>query len=127
MNKLSMQQKAANAWADGVPDWVAELAIMAECEGLNACASRLGYSPAVISQTISNKYRGDLSKLEDKVRGALMGVTVDCPVLGKIGRHICLDWQAKPRAVTNSTRSKLYRACRNRCPHSRLKGGGHAQ
>lgn len=127
MNGLSMQQKASKAWDGGVPDWVAELAEMAERQGLNACASRLGYSPAVISQTIGNKYQGDLSKVEDKVRGALMGATVLCPVLGEIGRDVCLGWQAKPKAVTNSTRSKLYRACRNRCPHSRLKGGSHAQ
>lgn len=126
MNTLTMQEKAERAWGT-VPDWVGELAELAERHGLNACASRLGYSPAVISQTIGNKYRGDLTKLEDKVRGALMGATVHCPVLGEIGRDVCLSWQGKERATTNAMRARLYRACRDGCPHSRLKGGGHAQ
>ncbi len=122
----TMVQKAEAAWGGTPPDWIAELARLASAKGLNACAQRLGYSPTTISQTIGNKYPGDLAKVEEKVRGALMGSTVDCPVLGGIGRHICLDWQAKPRAVTNSTRSKVYRACRDGCPHSRLKGSHDA-
>jgi len=124
---VSMQQKATMGWNGEVPDWVAELADLAEAEGLNASARRIGCSPATVSQTISNKYGADLSKIEDKVRGALMGETVKCPILGEIGRDACLDWQAKPRAVTNALRTQVYRACRNRCPHSRLKGGGNAQ
>ncbi len=126
MTGLSMQDKAAHAWGGTAPDWVGELAAMAQVQGLNACASRLGYSPAVISQTIGNKYRGDLSKVEDKVRGALMGATVVCPVLGEIGRDACLTWQGKPRAVTNAIRTRVYRACRSGCAHSRLKGSSDA-
>lgn len=122
----SMVEKAEAAWGQGLPDWVREIAELADRESLNSCARKIGYSAAALSQTIGNKYRGDLAKVEDKVRGALMGKTVDCPVLGAIGRHTCLDWQAKPRAVTNSTRSKVYRACRNGCPHSRLKGAHDA-
>jgi hypothetical protein len=121
-----MVTKARLAWGDDLPDWVLEVAEMADRQSLNACAKTVGYSAAALSQVIARRYPGTLSNIEDKVRGALMGVKVDCPVLGSIGRHVCLDWQAKPQAVTNSTRSKLYRACRDRCPHSRLKGGGHA-
>lgn len=126
MSGLTMMEKANAAWGGNAPEWVGELAGMAEREGLNACATRLGYSSATISQTISNKYQGDLSKVEAKVRGALMGETVLCPILGEIGRDRCLNWQAKPRAYTNAIRSKLYHACRDGCQHSRLKGGGHA-
>ncbi|MBD8890921.1 transcriptional regulator [Roseibium litorale] len=122
MSTLSMREKTAVAWGAAVPDWVSELAEMAELQGLNACAARLGYSPAVISQTLGNKYRGDMTKVEDKVRGALMGATVRCPVLGEIGRDTCLNWQGKPRAVTNAIRTQVYHACRKNCPHSRLKG-----
>lgn len=125
MNALTMQQKAKLAWGT-VPDWIGELAELAQTQGLNACAARLGYSSATISQTIGNKYAGDLGKLEDKVRGVLMGATVDCPVLGEIGRDVCLGWQGKERATTNAMRARLYRACRDGCKHSRLKGGGHA-
>ncbi|MCV0428296.1 MAG: transcriptional regulator [Roseibium sp.] len=118
---VTMQQKAETGWDGAVPDWVGELAAMAEAHGVNVVATRLGYSSAVVSQTISNKYSGNLSKFEEKVRGALMGETVVCPVLGAIGKDECLVWQAKPRKVTDSIRSRVYRACRNNCPHSRLK------
>ncbi|MES0879674.1 transcriptional regulator [Roseibium sp. SCP14] len=121
-SELTMVEKANAAWAGTPPDWVAELAHMATVKGLNNVAERLGYSSAVVSQTISNKYRGNLSKVEDRVRGALMGEKVACPVAGLIGRDKCLDNQALPRAITNSVRTRLYRACRNSCPYSRLKG-----
>lgn len=123
MNDLTMQQKAEAGWKGAAPDWVQELANMAEARGLKACASRLDYSITVISQTISNKYKGDLTKVEQKVRGALMEETVACPVLGEIGKDACLVWQAKPRAITSAIRAAVYRACRNGCPHSRLKEG----
>lgn len=125
-SNLTMMEKANFAWNGTPPDWVSELAQMANSKGLNSVAQRLGYSAAVISQTIGNKYPGDLSKVEDKVRGALMGEKVTCPVLGAIGRDQCLNSQSLPRAVTNSIRTRLYRACRNNCPHSRLKGGNDA-
>ena len=122
--ETTMQAKAANAWGDAMPDWIGELADAAEKLGLNACAKRLGYSPSVVSQAIAAKYAGDLTRVETKVRGALMGETVTCPVLGEIGRNQCLDWQGKPRAVTNAVRTRVYRACRSGCPHSRLKPEG---
>ncbi|WP_417691522.1 transcriptional regulator [Roseibium sp.] len=129
--QLTMSQKAHAAWGPALPDWVGALADTAQELGLNACAGKIGYSAAVISQTIGNKYPGDIANVEEKVRIALMGLTVTCPALGVIGRDQCLDWQAKPWASTNSTRSRVYRACRAGCPHSRLpasqqKGRKHA-
>ncbi|MGS4886119.1 transcriptional regulator [Roseibium sp. MB-4] len=121
---LTMIEKAELAWGAGLPDWVRELAALADRDGLRGCEKRIGYSTAAISQAIGNKYRGDIDKVADKVRGALMGETVTCPVQGKIARNVCLDWQGKPRAVTNPFRTKVYRACRNGCPHSRLKNTG---
>ncbi|MBD8890174.1 transcriptional regulator [Roseibium litorale] len=116
-----MAAKAEDAWTI-VPDWVSELALMADAKGLASAAGRIGYSTAVVSQVIGAKYPGDLTKVEDKVRGALMGLTVICPVLGEIGRDYCLSQQAKPFAATNSTRTRVYRACRSGCLHSGLKG-----
>lgn len=126
MTDLTMPEKAEKAWQGTAPDWVRELAMFARSDGLNGCAKRLSYSVTTISQVINNKYLGDLSNVEERVRGALMKETVPCPVLGALPRDQCLDWQAKPLAVTNSTRTKVYRACRAGCPHSRLKGGGRA-
>ncbi|ADZ70092.1 hypothetical protein [Polymorphum gilvum] len=124
---ITMTEKARAAWGPALPDWVRELAELATRSGLNACARRLGYSSTTISQVISAKYPGDLERLEETVRGALMGKTVGCPVLGEIGLDACLAWQAKPRAVTNAIRSRVYRACRSNCPHSRLKGHSHVE
>lgn len=126
-SNLTMLEKANLAWAGNPPDWIAELATMAMAKGLNTCAKRLGYSSATISQTIANKYPGDISKIEQKVRGALMNAKVTCPVLGVIGRDKCIDSQALPKVFTNSVRTRLFRACRNGCPHSRLKGRDNAQ
>ncbi len=119
--QLSMIEKAQAAWGEHLPDWVAELALLATNEGLNACAKRLRYSAAVISQTIGNKYPGDLAKIETTVRGALMHETVQCPVVGEIGRDRCLQHQSADRAHTNSVRTRLYLACRSGCPHSRIR------
>jgi hypothetical protein len=122
--KPTMLEKAQIAWNGNVPDWVEELARLATHQGLNVCAERLNYSGAAVSNTINNKYRGDLGKIEETVRGALMHETVNCPVVGDIGRDQCLRHQAAKRAHTNSIRTRLYRACRNGCPHSRLKNTG---
>lgn len=119
----TMAQKAEAAWRD-VPDWVAELAGLADREGLRTAAKRVGYSPSAISTVINGYYRGDLVRVEEIVRGALMGDAVDCPVLGEIGRDQCLAWQKKPFAATSSARAAVYRACRGGCPHSSLKREG---
>lgn len=121
---LTMIEKAELAWGPSMPEWVRELAALADRDGLRGCERLIGYSYTTISQAIANKYRGDVSRIEQKVRGALMGETVTCPVQGQIARNVCLDWQRKPRAVTNPFRTKVYRACRNGCPHSRLKNTG---
>jgi hypothetical protein len=120
--------KAQGAWGAALPDWVRELAEEAMRNSATAVARRIGYSPAVISHVLAATYPGDLARVEAKVRGALMGATVVCPVLGEIGRDRCLDEQKMPFSAASSIRSKLYRACRSGCPHSRLgREASHAQ
>lgn len=118
----TMAEKARAAWPHGVPDWVEELAGLADRAGLRGAEKAIGYATSTLSQVINGSYRGDLDRVEAKVRGALMGMVVSCPVLGAIGRDQCLDHQKAPRATTNSTRMRLYRACRSGCPHARLQG-----
>lgn len=122
--KVDFTAKALAAYGDALPDWVEELAAQATATSLKAAAKRIGYSDAVLSHVFSGSYSGDLARVEEKVRGALMGVTVMCPVLGEIGRDHCLDQQKMPFSATSSIRSKLYRACRSGCPHSRIKKEG---
>lgn len=125
--ELSMAEKAAAAHGGTAPDWIAALADLADREGLRGAEKRIGYSTSALSMVINGRYRnGDLGRVEEKVRGALMGVVVECPVLGEIGRNACLDWQKKPFAATSSVRVAVYRACRAGCPHSTIKGGGDA-
>lgn len=108
--------KAREAWGDEMPPEVEALASAAQSRTGSAVAKEIGYSGAVVSNVISRKYAGDLAAVFAKIRGALLGETVDCPVIGQIGRDRCLAEQKKPFAATNSTRVKLFRACRT-CPN----------
>jgi hypothetical protein len=83
-------------------------------------ARRVGYSPAVVNQVLAGSYRGDLAAVQKAVEGALMGRTVECPILGALASHKCLEIQARPFGSSNPTRVALYKACRSGCPHSRL-------
>ncbi len=112
--------KARAARAETAPDWVIALATKAEELGLKAAGELICYSPTTISEVISNKYRGDLGRLEQMVRGALMGAVVICPVLGEVGRDRCRQEQSAPFRATNSTRAHLRRACRT-CSNREVK------
>ena len=114
------REVATEAWG-ALPDWVE--ALVSEVERTNGArtAARIGYSGGVVSQVLRRTYAGDVGSVEAAIRGALMGETVDCPVLGEIGRDRCLHEQDMPRAATSAVRTRLYRACRSGCPHSRLK------
>ena len=110
------------AWGGDAPDWIVALAEYCDArKSQRAAGDLIGYSPATVNQLFHAKYPADSAKIEDKVRGALLGETVSCPVLGALPKDRCHDNQALPFAATNSTRVRLYRACRGGCPHA--KGG----
>lgn len=111
--------KAHAAWGL-MPDWVLILAEEANRTSGAAVAKKLGLSGSLVSYVLAKKYPGDMGRVEQLVRGALMGLLVDCPVLGEIGRDRCLVEQRKPFSASSSVRSRLFRACRSGCPHSRL-------
>lgn len=118
-NATDFLANAKAAWGGALPDWVAELAAEATRTSGKAAAKRIGYSGAVVTQVCGNKYPGDIERVAEKVRGALMGAVVVCPVLGEIGRDRCLDEQKQPFSASSANRARLYRACRAGCPHSR--------
>jgi hypothetical protein len=122
--KRDFVASARAAWGDALPIWVTVLADMATRSSLTKTARRIGYSAALVSNVIANKYPAGTDRIEAKVRGALMNETVICPILGEIGRDHCLDEQGMTNRATSSIRSKLYRACRSGCPHSRIKAEG---
>ena len=118
--------RATSAWGDA-PDWIIVLAEACAKSSQSAVARRLDYSGSAISAVLSNSYRGDVDRIEQMVRGVLMAETLPCPVLGALPRNQCLEWQARPYAATSSHRVAMYRACRDACPHSRIKSQLHEE
>nr|WP_298099696.1 transcriptional regulator [uncultured Shinella sp.] len=113
-------EKAATAWNDAAPDWIVALAEACSKSSQSAVAKKVGYSAPTLSAVLGNAYKGNMAKVEEAVRWQLIGETVPCPVLGTLRKTECLEWQAKPYAATSSHRVAMYRACRDRCPHSRI-------
>lgn len=114
---------ASEAWSGGeLPDWVAALAAETEKLGEKAVAKVVGYSPSVIYEVIRCRYGGSYSRVEASVRQTIMRVVVKCPIAGEITGGACTEHQRRPYSSSNPTRVALYRACRNGCPHSSLKG-----
>ena len=118
---------AREAWGDALPDWVEELAKFATATSGVMAAKRIGMSASLVSSICKARYTArDLAAVEARVRGALMNESVDCPVLGEIGRDYCLDEQKKRHVGSSAVRTALFHACRSACQHSRLKSdGGH--
>ena len=108
--------KARAAWGEALPAEVAALADAAQRETASAAARAIGYSPAVVSHVLANRYSGDLPAVFAKIRGVWLGEQVICPVLGEIGRDQCLTHQKRPFAATNSSRARLFHACKI-CPN----------
>lgn len=126
--KVDFAAKARLAYGAALPDWIAELAAEATRTSLTRTAKRLGYSDSVLSYVLSGNYTGDIGRVEQKVRGALMGLMVYCRVHGEISRDRCLNEQRMGNTGASSIRAQVYRACRDGlCPHSRLTGGDDAQ
>lgn len=97
-------------------DWKIVLAEACARSSQAAIARRIGYSAGVISGVLKGTYKGDESRVQQAVEGALMGLTVDCPVIGEIPRNVCLEYQRRPFAATNPMRVQLARTCPT-CPH----------
>ena len=108
---------AKTAWNDLMPEWLIVLATECDSTSQAKTAKRIGFSPAVVSLVLQNKYRGNLKNVEKAVRLALMAGTVICPILGEISEADCARNQSQPFTSTNSGRVRLYKACR-KCEHN---------
>ncbi len=119
----SAYERAVSGWGPALPDWIAELARSCDDSSQNKVAKRIGYSAAVISQVLSHTYRGSMITVEQKVRGALMQETLECPVMGELSKDTCINNQrlaARGVIATSSMRSRLYHSCPD-CIHSQSK------
>jgi hypothetical protein len=99
-------------------DWLTVLREQCARSSQAAVAKQLKYSPAVVNQVLKGTYRGDLNSVQRAVEGALMGLTVECPIVGEIARNRCLEFQKHPFAATNPFRVQLSRSCPT-CPNRR--------
>lgn len=110
---------AHEAWGDDAPDWLTRLAEECAASSQRQVAARLGRSGALVNQVLKNKYKGDLSAVEDCVRGIFMNGTIACPELGAIPSNECHDWRKKSRHFGNANmlRVRMFRAC-NHCPRN---------
>ena len=110
--------KTEAAWGE-VPDWVMVLAQACDAAvSMSAVARRLGYSAAVLSQVLCNKYPGRYDRVEAKVRGVLMQAEVYCPGAGMtIARNQCADNQRRKPSSASPLAAKFPGACRG-CPNA---------
>lgn len=106
----------AETWGADAPDWVRCLAEECAASSQRQVALRIKRSGSLVNQVLKNKYAGDLTAVEDVVRGIFMNGTVDCPQLGLLPSHECQDWRKKSRRFgnANALRVRMYRAC-NHC------------
>ncbi|MEW6124152.1 MAG: transcriptional regulator [Pseudomonadota bacterium] len=107
--------RAHAGWGEP-PDWILALARACQADSQTAVGKRLGVSGSMISGALARRYPGDMDRLEGRVRGALMGATVACPVVGVIGRDQCIAHQAKPFSTASSVAVRLHNACKS-CSH----------
>jgi len=115
---------AREAWGEP-PDWV--LALARECDRTNqtAAGARCGVNGSAVNGLLRNRYAASTHRMEQRIRGALLGATIECPALGELPRDQCQTWQTKAERFvdTSSQRARMYRACRA-CPHGRFSPSG---
>ena len=99
-------------------DWISILRIACLATSQATVAKTIGYSAATVSQVLNGSYQGDTKRVQQAVEGALMGMTVECPVIGDLRRDRCLDYQRQPFASTNPLRVQLSITCPG-CNHKR--------
>lgn len=97
-------------------DWLEALRAARDRIGGKSAAQTIGISETTVSQLLSGTYKGSWDRMKERVEGALMGATVDCPVAGDIPRDRCIDHQTRSFAATSPMRVQLRRAC-PACPN----------
>lgn len=102
---------ALAAWGSTCPEWMVVLARACDEGSQRGVAEVIGYSPTTVNQVLKGRYKGGLAAIEQAVRGAYMGVTVGCPILGEIPTARCREERNKPFANTSNFRVTLWRAC----------------
>ena len=109
--------KAEDAWGMLLPSWVKVLALECDKSSQRVVSNQVGFSTALLSQVLNNRYPGNLRKVEQVVSDAFIRETVDCPVLGKIQSSNCLEHQRRKFSPSSPQALRLHKACKT-CPQS---------
>jgi hypothetical protein len=123
-------ERARQRWGSALPDWVAVLARAADAEvakggSLTSLGKRVGVLGYRVSAVIGKTYPAGpaLLRIEETVRGKLMGARVSCPALGMtIGRDQCAAFQSQRFSAASPASVRLARTCPD-CPNA--IGGSH--
>ena len=97
-------------------EWIELLRAERDRVGGATTGRRIGYSEAVVSAVLNGSYKGDLSRVQKAVEGALGGAEVDCPVIGSLPRQACIKHQRSRFKSTNPLAVQLHRTCPE-CPN----------
>ncbi len=93
------------------PEWIAVLRSECKRTTQTAVAARIGYSPSAVNQVLKGAYKGDVRRVQQAVEGALMKLTVNCPLIGELSRERCVEYQRRGFAATNPLRVALSKTC----------------
>jgi hypothetical protein len=117
---IDYQALVTEFWGAEAPEWVKMLASECARSSQSAVARQLEVSLTMVNQTLRRKYPGDLSRIEDLVRGVYMSAEVACPALGTLPANVCRQWRDRSRQFVSVNRERvlMYRAC-NACPRNK--------
>lgn len=93
-------------------DWLQTLRRECDATSQVQVARLLDLSAATVSQVLHGKYAADTARIERRVRGVLMGATVQCPVMFEIGTHVCQRVQECGKPPAPHFEHRAWYACR---------------
>ena len=99
-------------------NWMEKLKMVCEMTNQRVVSQELGVSQSALNQVLKGVYKGNVDRIQKRVEGMYMNLTVDCPVLGDIPADQCILHQSRMNnfAATNPTRVQLYKTCPT-CPN----------
>jgi hypothetical protein len=82
-------------------------------KGQAQVARELDYSDAAICQVVKGSYKGDSSRILQRVAEVYGAETAACPVLGSITLGRCAEERSRPFSAASPIRLRLWRACKS--------------
>lgn len=123
MRENASADAAIASWGGGdkskVPQWIMALATACDDHTQTRVAKQLGYSPSVVSQVLSNKYAGDMTRVREAVGAHILKERIPCPAEGTMPRRRCLELQERAGPpYASGWHARIWRHCQT-CPNFR--------